>query len=194
VLVTVADVSGHGIGPALVAAVCRAYARASVGAEKQNLACFMQRINDLLLGDLPEDRFVTFAGVLVDPKQHTAQMLSAGHGPLYRCRASHGDLMELGADDLPFGLTLENPTGPAMEFVLEPGDFILLVTDGLFEWSNAAGENFGLERLRRAIQATATASSEEIIGALRDAVESFASTSPQLDDITIVVVRRRPVS
>lgn len=191
VLVTLADVSGHGIGPALVAAVCRAYARASVDGEQQDLARFMQRINDLLMGDLPEDRFVTFAGVLLDPSRHSAHMLSAGHGPLYRCRASHGDLMELHADDLPFGLALDNPSGPAAEFRLDPGDFILLVTDGLFEWSNASGEGFGLERLRETIRATAKASSDEIIRALVDGVEKFAAPSPQMDDITIVVIRRR---
>jgi serine phosphatase RsbU (regulator of sigma subunit) len=193
VLVTLADVSGHGIGPALVAAVCRAYARATIGTEQQDLAAFMQRINDLLMGDLPEDRFVTFAGVLLDPSRHSAQMLSAGHGPLYRCRSSHGALEELAADDLPFGLTLENPAGPAAEFPMEPGDFILLVTDGLFEWSNDAGESFGLERLRQTIRDTSSATSAEIIRALHNAVETFAGASPQLDDITIVVVRRRSV-
>ena len=67
-LVSLADVSGHGIGPALVAAVCRAYARASITSDGQDLSRFVQRLNDLLVEDLPEGRFVTYVGVLLDPK------------------------------------------------------------------------------------------------------------------------------
>jgi serine phosphatase RsbU (regulator of sigma subunit) len=191
VLVSIADVSGHGIGPALVAAVCRAYARASAGSDERDLAQLIRRVNDLLISDLPEGRFVTFAGVFVDPEEHQAYMLSAGHGPLYRCLAMQGELIELNADDIPLGLASDNPYGPASQFALDPGDFIVLMTDGLFEWTNSLGEAFGLERLRKAICASRAESSEEIIHSLYAAVEEFAGPSPQLDDVTIVVIRRR---
>lgn len=79
----------------------------------------------------------------------------------------------------------------ATEFAMEPGDFILLVTDGPFEWSIDRGVNFGLERLRDAIKSSAKASAEDIIQALRDAVQKFAGSAPQLDDISIVVIRRK---
>ena len=136
ILISLADVSGHGIGPALVAAVCRAYARASVSASNQELAPMVDRLNGLLVDDMPEGRFVTFAGVLLDPQSHRAQMISAGHGPLFRCVAVGGRLIESDADGLPLGLFSGNEYGPANEFALEPGDSILLVTDGLFEWAN----------------------------------------------------------
>ena len=99
----------------------------------------VDRLNGLLVDDMPEGRFVTFAGVLLDPQSHRAQMISAGHGPLFRCVAVGGRLIESDADGLPLGLFPGNEYGPANEFALEPGDSILLVTDGLFEWTNSAG-------------------------------------------------------
>ena len=194
VLVSLADVSGHGIGPALVAAVCRAYARASVSTEAMDLAQILDRINTLLVVDMPEGRFVTFVGVLLDPQRHQAQMVSAGHGPLFRCIASHGELIESGADGIPFGLIAESEYGPANEFVLDPGDQLLLVTDGLFEWANARGESYGLERLRTAILANVDSPAESTIQALYDGACQFAGNAPQADDVTIVVIRRKKVT
>ena len=189
-LISLADVSGHGIGPALMAAVCRAYARASVTADEQDLAPIMDRLNGLMVDDMPEGRFVTFVGVLLDPARHRVQMISAGHGPLFRCIASGDTLIESEADGLPLGLFSGNEYGPANEFALEPGDLVLLVTDGLFEWTNAADEAFGLERLRSAIRRLASAPAEELIQGLYAEARDFAGGVAQADDVTIVVVRR----
>ncbi|MEX2092914.1 MAG: PP2C family protein-serine/threonine phosphatase, partial [Pirellulales bacterium] len=192
VLVSLADVSGHGVGPALVAAVCRAYARASVVGNDRDLGRILDRINALLTEDMPEGRFVTFVAVLVDPATHRAQMVSAGHGPLFRCIASHGELIESGADGIPFGLLPDSEYGPANEFALAPGDSVLLITDGLFEWTNAAGESYGLERLRESILSTSTSSAAEMIRGLYDRARQFIGDLPQEDDVTIVVIRRNP--
>ena len=189
-LVSLADVSGHGIGPALVAAVCRAYARASVAANAESLDRIVDRLNGLLLDDMPDGRFVTFVGVLVDPHEHRAQMISAGHGPLFRCVRAHGQLIESDADGLPLGLVRANEYGPANEFALASGDVVLLVTDGLFEWTNAAGEAYGLERLRATIQKLAGSSADEMIQGLYRETQKFVGDVPQADDVTIVVVRR----
>ena len=139
---------------------------------------------------MPDGRFVTFVGILLDPRQHRAQMISAGHGPLFRCITSRGELIESDADGLPLGLVPGNEYGPANEFALEPGDSVLLVTDGLFEWTNAAGEAYGLDRLRASIQKFARSSADEMIQGLYKATQSFVGDVPQADDVTIVVVRR----
>jgi len=194
VLVSLADVSGHGVGPALVAAVCRAYARASVVGNDHDLGRILDRINALLTEDMPEGRFVTFVAVLVDPATHRAQMVSAGHGPLFRCIASHGELVESGADGIPFGLLPDSEYGPANEFALAPGDSVLLITDGLFEWTNGAGESYGLERLRESILSTSTSSAAEMIRGLYDRARQFIGDLPQEDDVTIVVIRRNPTA
>jgi serine phosphatase RsbU (regulator of sigma subunit) len=183
-------VSGHGIGPALVAAVCRAYSRASVAGNEGDLAQILDRINTLLASDMPEGRFVTFVGVLLDPATHRAQMVSAGHGPLFRCIASQGELVESGADGVPFGLLPDSEYGPANEFTLAPGDSVLLVTDGLFEWNKADGTSFGLENLRSAILRRAAEPAATMISGLYEEARQFVGELPQEDDVTIVVIRR----
>jgi serine phosphatase RsbU (regulator of sigma subunit) len=186
-----ADVSGHGIGPALVAAVCRAYARASVAASERELAQIVNRLNDLLVVDMPEGRFVTFVGVLLDHEQDLAQMISAGHGPLFRCVESGGGLHESDADGLPLGLMSDCEYAPSEEFSLAAGDFVLLVTDGLFEWTNAADEAYGLERLRESIRRVAALDAESMIKTLYADACAFAGGVEQADDVTIVVLRRK---
>ena len=136
VLISLADVTGHGIGPALMAAVCRAYARATT--QEEDLGRYMDRLNQLLMDDMPEGRFITFVGVLIDPESHQVQMISAGHGPLFRCVHANGELIESGADGVPLGLIPQNEYGTATKFSLDPGDSVLLITDGLFEWPNAS--------------------------------------------------------
>ena len=192
VLISLADVSGHGIGPALMAAVCRAYARATT--QEKDLGGFMDRLNDLLMDDMPEGRFITFVGVLLDPKQHQVQMISAGHGPLFRCVHASGDLIESGADGVPLGLVPESEYGTPATFSLDPKDSVLLITDGLFEWRNAGDESYGLERLRSAIRDASCAATDELIQKLYDESQSFAGDVAQDDDVTIVVIRRLPVA
>jgi len=75
-----ADVTGHGLGPALLAAVCRAYARASFGLG-EDLRTSMERINRAILADLSEGRFATFVAAICQPGSGHVQLLSAGHGP-----------------------------------------------------------------------------------------------------------------
>jgi len=190
VLISLADVTGHGIGPALMAAVCRAYARATT--QEKDLGRFMDRLNELLMDDMPEGRFITFVGVLVDPQKHQVQMISAGHGPLFRCLHASGELIESGADGVPLGLIPQNEYGTATKFSLDPGDSVLLITDGLFEWPNAAGESYGLERLRGAIRASSSVATDAMIERLYEQSQKFAGNVAQEDDVTIVVIRRLP--
>jgi sigma-B regulation protein RsbU (phosphoserine phosphatase) len=187
--VSLADVTGHGVGPALVTAVCRAYARASF-AIRQDLGGFLDRLNELLVLDLPQGRFVTFVGLLLDADRHTVQILSAGHAPVFRYIAAQGELVQTDADELPLGLTVESSHASPPELLLEPGDFILLVTDGLFEWMNASGQQFGISRLRQAALELAGETAEELIRALYARVQAFVGDTPQQDDVTVVVLRR----
>jgi sigma-B regulation protein RsbU (phosphoserine phosphatase) len=186
---SLADVTGHGVGPALVTAVCRAYVHASL-ATGQGLPELISRLNDLLVADLPAGRFVTFVGMVLDPHTNTASVLSAGHGPTYHYVAATKRLVELNADGFPLGVE------PGVEFPepnrldMAPGDIMLLLTDGLFECPNNAGERFGLERLRAAILDAADLSADGIIERLTAASRAFSGEVPPEDDVTLVVVKR----
>jgi serine phosphatase RsbU (regulator of sigma subunit) len=188
-LVSLADVSGHGVGPALVTAVCRAYARASF-ATGRNVAELTDQLNQLLIADLPADRFVTFAAALLDPTRSEVDLISAGHGPILHYRACDRSVSEFGANDVPLGISPGADYAPSLRINLEPGDMLLIVTDGFFEWMRPDGEQFGVERLRQAVIDGAESPLEKFIVGVYEKVKAFAQDTPQADDVTAVVMRR----
>jgi len=73
---------------------------------------------------------------------------------------------------------------------LEPGDFVLLYTDGVTDAADAQMQAFGLERLQEAILAHRHAPADEIVAALEQAVSDFAGAAAPVDDVAIVIIRR----
>lgn len=192
-IITLADVCGHGIGPALVTAACRAYVRAS-SSHHRDLESLAVRINRLLAEDLPAGRFVTMACVLIDPKGGPVALLSAGHGPIVLCVSATGQTHDIMPSDLPLAIDADSTFGPAQLIDLQPGDVLALVTDGFVEWSKP-GETqrrheFGIERLRESLKRHAHLPASEIIAGIARDVEAFAGDEPQQDDLTMVVIRR----
>ena len=190
VAVTLADVSGHGIGPALITAVCRAYARATLPWQL-DISDVMSQMNRLLVEDLPSNKFVTFALGFLDPARSHIQLLSAGHGPLLVYRALDDQVESLDAQGIPCGLISPFSYGPAAEITLQEGDMLVLSTDGFFEWENSAREQFGVERLEAAIRDFHHLAPEEMIQRIYDRVLEFAGGTNQDDDLTALVVKRK---
>ena len=188
VVVTLADVTGHGIGPALMAAACRAYGRASL--TEGSLEEGMMRLNDLLSPDLPPGKLVTYVAGVLDPVSGRVRLLSAGHGPLFVYRPATDRLESFTAHGVPLGIMAGMRYPAPQELVLVPGDLLLLITDGFWEWENAAGEPFGADRVHAALRAAKDLPASEVIQRLQEAVGIFAAGTPQLDDLTAVVVKR----
>ncbi len=189
VSVTIADVTGHGIGSALGMAVCRAYARAGL-ATGVDLRCFLGRLSQLLYDDLPAEKFVTLAAGLLDPDRAMLQLISAGHGPLLFYSASEDRFVSFDAQGPPLGLLPQvNYSGPeTIQFA--PGDILVLVTDGFVEWANARDEEFGQERVEQVIRAFHDRPSATIVSELHRAIVKFAGSIRQSDDLTALVVKR----
>ena len=190
ILVALGDVTGHGIGSALLAADCRACARANFTAEN-GLLIAMERINAALAGDLSEGRFVTFVAAVCSPKSSRVELLSAGHGPLFRYFSREDRFDEMDAQGLPLGISSILRSDPPLILDLNPGDLLVLVTDGFYEWANAQSEQFGSKRLEETIRASRERSSGDIISALHRAVVDFCGGTEQQDDLTAVIIKRR---
>ena len=79
----------------------------------------------------------------------------------------------------------------ANERCLAPGDMVVLVTDGFYEWEDPNEEQFGLNRLETVIRESRDCSAAEVIARLRSAVESFCQGTEQKDDLTAVVLKRK---
>ena len=187
--VTVADVSGHGVGPALVVAECRAFLRATLVAAEEP-AEVLTRVNRLVSAHLGQDRFVTAFFGLLDRDAHRLSYVSAGHGPLLFYRRASDTFRELDVQGFPLGMApLDSFTG-SNRIGFEPGDLLLVVTDGFYEWHDARGECFGVDRMRDRVARDRDRPAAEIIRSLHRAVLAFAGGTPQPDDLTAVVIKR----
>jgi serine phosphatase RsbU (regulator of sigma subunit) len=189
VLVALADVTGHGIGPALLAAVCRAYARANFSGD-HGLFTAMEKVNASLAADLKEGRFVTFVAAVCTAGSPRVELLSAGHGPLFLYLLKHDCFEKMDAQGLPLGISSSFDSDPPLALDLEHGDMIVLATDGFFEWANAQGEQFGTTRMEERIRASKEKPPNEIISDLYRTVVEFSGGVPQQDDLTAIIIKR----
>src|SRR5207247_383004 len=137
-VVSLADVTGHGIGPALLAAVCHAYARTSFSVT-QDLPAALEHIHQALTSDLTPGRFVTFVAAVCCPGCPDIEILSAGHGPLFIYSREEDRFTEVNAHALPLGIVPAFSSDPPSYLPLNAGDIVLLATDGFFEWENDQG-------------------------------------------------------
>ncbi|MCK6482675.1 MAG: SpoIIE family protein phosphatase [Phycisphaerae bacterium] len=185
----IADATGHGIGPALVIAECRALFRATI-LRTTDLARVVTDVNYLLHEDLPDDRFVTaFFGVL-DPKACTVDMISGGHGPILWFEGATGQITEIEPQGLPLGVMDGIEYDPPERRTFAPGDMLALITDGFFEWARADGEQFGTDRIYELLRIHRERPAAEIIARIYEAVRAFAPGTKQGDDLTAVIVKR----
>jgi len=189
VLLALADVTGHGIGPALLASVCRAYARSNFRTQGTFLKA-MEEINTAIAADVQEGRFITFVAAILGPDAPTVELLSAGHAPLFLYWLKHDrfDLME--ANALPLGISDSFLSEPPRTLEMERGDLLVLATDGFFEWANAQDERFGTDRLNASLRAARELPAAEIISSLYQEVLKFAGGTKQMDDLTAIVIKR----
>jgi serine phosphatase RsbU (regulator of sigma subunit) len=189
-LAALGDVTGHGIGPALLAAVCRAYARANFTPEHGMLTA-MQRVNAALSKDVGPARFVTFVAVICTPGSSHVELLSAGHAPLFLYLLRQDSFDAMPAQGRPLGLMPDFASDPPKVLELNPGDLLVLTTDGFFEWANAQEEQFGIKRMEDTVRASREKTPAEIIASLYKAVIEFSGGTKQDDDLTALVIKRK---
>ena len=183
--VVVADVSGHGLGPALVMSQTRAYLHAllPLGLDVSELAT---RLNDFLISDGPDARFVTLFLAQLDPRDGSFVYASAGHqcfllGP--------GDeVQSLDATSLPLGI-LPGCIPAARPQTLQSGQVVLFLTDGVAETESPQGVAFGIERALEVVRAHRHRPAGDIVETLYRQRPRFAQDAPQQDDITAVVLK-----
>lgn len=188
-LVLLGDAVGHGLAPAITATQMQAMLRAVLRAGVSLTDAYIH-VNNQLVEDLADNRFLTaFVGFL-DPQIHELCYHSGGQGPLLHYRAADRKADWHGPSTFPLGvMDLEYMDAP-LSIRLAPGDVFCVISDGLYEATNAAGEMFGEDRVEQLIHESAGYDAEHIKHQLLQQVQVFAAGSPQLDDITLLVVKR----
>jgi sigma-B regulation protein RsbU (phosphoserine phosphatase) len=186
-VLVIGDVSGHGMGAALVMATTRAFLRGLLS-QSSDLPAVLRRLNELLGQDVRQGRFVSLFVGVVDAERRTLRYASAGHDPPLHRRAADGTTLELEATGPPLAV-LEGAEFPSRSVALGPGDWLLLTTDGVWEIRNAAGEAFGRARLAAALGDLAAESPLGLLAGLRRRVAGFAGAVDPSDDISLAVLR-----
>ena len=186
--VAIGDVSGHGVGTALIMATCRALLRALIS-QSLDLSDVMGRLNRLIRPDLKAGNFMTMLIGVFDPDKGELSYASAGHDPPLLQRASGGDPVELAATAPPLGV-LDEIDFPTRQIHLDRGDVLVFTTDGVWEAQNRRGERFGRERLGQIVRELSPCDPHELIRGVEQAVCAHAHPQPLRDDLSLLVLRR----
>jgi sigma-B regulation protein RsbU (phosphoserine phosphatase) len=189
--IVIADVSGKGIGAAILMATTRglvnAYARRESGTK--NIA---SGINHVLLDCTDPDKFVTMFYGILNPKTRFFTYTNAGHNYPFVYRARTGKTQALEAGGMVLGL-MKDSEYSERKVRLSSGDVLVFYSDGLTEARNTDGELFGVERLHETVHEyleknSGKTSAQDLLNWIYEAVSDFSSGIPLADDLTIVVL------
>lgn len=189
----IADVSGKGIPAALLMASLQASVRGqsqSTGPGGQpDVAGLMANVNLLVCEASASNRYATFFYGQFDPATRKLVYTNGGHNPPIVLRGSEVLLLETGGP--PVGL-FPMSRYQQDEIVLEPGDLLILYTDGVSEAENPAEEEWGEAALISVARACSGLPASEVITRVMQAADTFAAGAPQHDDMTLVIARVQP--
>ncbi len=187
------DATGHGFGPALSATQMQAMLRVSfrLGADLDQA---YMHVNNQLSEDLPDDRFITAFMGFLDPVSHTVSYHSGGQGPIMHFRAADESCEWHQPTNFPMGIMDIDDQQKSAHLQLEPGDILALISDGVYEYNNSEGEEFGEDRVAEVFRKHHGLTMSGLTEQLIRAVKEFGGSAPQEDDITLVLVRREPES
>jgi sigma-B regulation protein RsbU (phosphoserine phosphatase) len=188
-LLAVADVAGKSIPAALLMATFQASLK-TLSATQCSLSTLVVNLNQYACTNSQGGlRFTTAFIAEFDPATRVLNYINAGHNTPILKRAS-GEIERLSNGGLPLGIMAESSyeTG---SFVLQPGDWLIVFTDGLVEAENSARDEYGEARLLEMLKAT-NATPDDLLRRIMTDLDVFVGTAPQHDDVTCVLVKVTP--
>jgi serine phosphatase RsbU (regulator of sigma subunit) len=184
-----ADVADKGVPAALFMALSRTLVR-TIAIGGRDPAEVLAQANDMILADSRSGLFVTLFYAVLDPERGLLSYASAGHNPPLHLSACSNKVAFLEARGMAMGV-LPGIDLEQGETKIQPGDVLLLYTDGVTDALSTEMEEFGLTRLRRIVAAYCTQSAADIVRAINQAVAEFVGDMDQFDDLTLVVLKRQ---
>jgi len=187
--VAVGDVTGHGIGPALLMATARGVLRSHAALHGPDVGQLLSTLNTHLVKDTQDGRFMTLFYALLDSEARSFYYASGGHDPALWFRQDQGQIEELHNTGMLVGVFDESEFGTVGPTQMAKGDVVVVTTDGIPEAHGAADQLFGRERLAEVVTAHAKESAGDIHRAIMQSVADFSGEVPRRDDITLVVIK-----
>ncbi|HEY6047016.1 MAG TPA: SpoIIE family protein phosphatase [Pyrinomonadaceae bacterium] len=186
-VVALGDVSGKGTAAALLMSSLHAAVHAQVESHESPVKT-IQSINRYLVASIPANRFVTLFYAELDPKNGSLAFLNAGHNPPLIVH-SGGTMEQLAAGGLPLGIMADADFREGRT-KLQPGDVLVIYSDGVSEAVNPEGEEFGPTRLYEVVARNLDASAAGIRDRIESSLTKFCQGTPAADDITLVICKR----
>jgi hypothetical protein len=180
------DVAGHGLTSGIVMAMAKAALLVQVGYDATPTRV-MEVLNENVMRTAPKRMMMTFFFGVLDSEKRIMRFSSAGHLDPYLYRKTNGSLECLSSWGYPLGIARREPF---RELVVQfqPGDRLVLYSDGLIEAIDDSGEPFGFDRFAATLSKAAQGSTEEIKKAVLQSVKKFTGNRPPEDDQTLVVI------
>lgn len=186
--IVIGDVSGHGLGPALLMAETHAYLNALREA-RSDIGAILTEANAILARSIDEAMFVTLVFAKLDPDSRALQYISAGHPTAYILDAAGEVKRGLKSTGLPLGMAADTVFRPSERIILEPGDIVLLLTDGIVEARARGDLSFGVERALDIVRTNRHRTARDIVESLCREARDFSRPMEPADDITVVVLK-----
>lgn len=187
------DATGHGFGPALSATQMQAMLRVAFrcGATLDEA---YRHVNNQIVEDLPDDRFITAFMGLLDPATNVVRYHSGGQGPIVHFHAATMDCEFHKPTSVPLGVLEMDAAQSSSQLKMQPGDVLAVLSDGVFEYLNHANEVFGDERVATLLKYHHDLPMAELGKQIFMALEEFGHGEPQADDISMVIIKRDETS
>jgi phosphoserine phosphatase RsbU/P len=185
----VGDVSGKGVGAALLMANIQATLRAKLQLES-DLARLVDGVDRDIADNTPPEVYITLFVGLLDPARRELRYVNAGHNPQFLLRVG-GGLERLNSTGLPVGL-MPGRGFEERRVQVEPGDLLFLYTDGATEAPNESGEFFDADRLQQALVAASADGVDEILVRVEATIREFRGRAEPADDATMLALRLGP--
>jgi serine phosphatase RsbU (regulator of sigma subunit) len=188
--IAIGDVSGKGIGAALLMASLQASLKSQALHPHLDLSALIGDVNRLVYESSPSALFASLFYAEYEPASRILQYVNAGHNPpiILRLQKKSCELFHLSAEAVPVGMFADTQFA-ATKFQLEKNDILVAYTDGITEAANPSGELWGLERLEKLLQSCSGMTPSEIVERILAEVSDFANGEPQRDDVTLVVMK-----
>jgi len=186
-LLAIADVAGKSIPAALLMATFQASLK-TLSATQCSLSTLVTNLNQYACTNSQGGlRFTTAFIADFDPLTRVLNYINAGHNTPILKRAS-GEIERLTNGGLPLGILAES-TYETGSLVLQPGDWLIIFTDGLVEAENSARDEYGEARLLEMLKVDPTVPPDQLLRRIMSDLDVFVGTAPQHDDVTCVLVK-----
>jgi len=185
----IADVTDKGTSAALFMALSRSLWRTFAINHPAEPEQAMAQTNQRIVADTHGGLYITLLYGILNPQQAKFTYCSAGHNPALLMRAKDGSIEKLERTGIPLGV-LEETTWKQKSIAIEPGDVLVLYTDGITDAQNMSEEFYGLERLKEALLGLQEKTAMEIRDVLIEEVRTWVGKAAQFDDITLMVLVR----